>query len=116
MPEYKEYMYYCPKCGDAQFLEDKDGEQCEICGHKMLETPHEYQLTVKKYFEINLPELERAEKVRRNTEWEKKRQRLHEELISKSEIFDFDGSGIQRYFDTIILHFRQIHGLGGISQ
>ena len=90
MPEYKEYMYYCPKCGDAQFLEDKDGEQCEICGHKMLETPHEYQLTVKKYFEINLPELERAEKVRRNTEWEKKRQRLHEELISKSEIFDFD--------------------------
>ena len=28
------------------------------------------------------------------------------EVDIPSEIFDFDGSGIQRYFDTIILHFR----------
>ena len=38
------------------------------------------------------------------------------EVDIPSEIFDFDGSGIQRYFDTIILHFRQVYSLGGISE
>ena len=88
MPEYKEYMYYCPKCGDAHFLGYEDQEErCGVCGHKMLETPHEYQLSEKNFF---TGELEDTERTRRKAVWEEGNKRLYEEVISKSDLFDIN--------------------------
>lgn len=71
----REYAYYCPKCGDLQLLTYGSDEVCHICKNKMLETPHEYCLT--------------EEMSQKNFEmFKQNRQRLMDEIISKSPQFD----------------------------
>lgn len=73
--EIREYAYYCPKCGDLQFITYGDDEICHICKYKMVETPHEYCLTEKNFGT-------------KCEEFEQNHQRLMNEIISKSPQFD----------------------------
>lgn len=83
--ENREYVYYCPKCGDVCYVEyDFDGK-CIICGHQMFETPHEYELS--KSHENELMKLGWKEN---KHIWEECEQRLFDEVISKSPEFDID--------------------------
>lgn len=91
MPYLTEYQYYCPRCGNVGFQEyNNTEERCSICGHEMFETPHEYELTHKNFSGRNLRELEESERERRNSVWKEHQQRLYDEVISKSDIFDID--------------------------
>ncbi len=76
-PYRREYEYYCPKCGDCHFITYKDNQECVICGYKMLETPHEYNLTTSE-FENNTQTFYQNE------------QRLFDEIISKLLKFDIN--------------------------
>ena len=73
------YVYYCPKCGDICFT---DEELCTICGHVMIESPHEYGLLESEFLTLGTkpPECMRS--------WDEREQRLYDEVISESDIFD----------------------------
>ena len=87
---HKEYIYYCPKCGNACFRRYDDTEdKCSICGHTTIESPHEYELSWEEYDAYTdgrkggtREEFERV--------WGGRMQRLHDEVVSKSPIFDPD--------------------------
>ncbi len=80
-----EYEYYCPRCGDLHFLTDETNKKCSVCGHEMLETPHEYNLS--QTFSDELLELGWREN---GHLFDEKEQRLFDEIISKSPEFDID--------------------------
>lgn len=76
--EYREYIYYCPKCGNFYFITYGSDGLCLICKTNMLETPHDYNLTQHNW--MHLP----------NEEWKQNEQRLFDEVISKSPEFDIN--------------------------
>lgn len=91
MSYYKEYEYYCPKCGNMCFVEEKNEEyRCAVCEHKMIETPHEYELKETYFSEIYTSGLEKEEKEYRERIWKEREQRLYDEVISKSPVFTLD--------------------------
>ena len=81
---YKEYMYYCPKCGDICLLKYDDMEgKCYICGHTMIESPHEYELS---YEEYDAYSTGRNGSTKEERVWGERKQRLYDEVISKSPV------------------------------
>ncbi len=79
--EPERYMYYCPKCGDVWF---SDGDKCFVCKHEMIESPHEYQLSWEEWHVTGANCKDHA------PVWEEREQRLYDEVISKSPIFDLN--------------------------
>lgn len=91
MPYLKEYQYYCPRCGNIGFNDYNDTEDiCSVCGHKMIESPHEYELTKTYDSQTYTSGFDEAEREYREAIWKERKQRLYDEVISKSDIFDID--------------------------
>lgn len=73
---YREYEYYCPKCGQCNFVTFKSDCLCKVCKSKMIETPPEYGLTEQNWLQLSSDEFNQI------------KQRLFDEVISKSPEFD----------------------------
>lgn len=80
-----EFEFYCPKCGNIHFLSDSENKKCIICGSKMLETPHEYNLS-QTYIDKIMDLGWKSNKYL----FEQNEQRLFDEVISKSPEFDIN--------------------------
>lgn len=80
-----EFEFYCPKCGDIHFLSDSENKRCIICGSKMLETPHEYNLS-QTYIDKIMDLGWKSNKYL----FEQNEQRLFDEVISKLPEFDIN--------------------------
>ena len=76
-PYRREYEYYCPKCGHCHFITYKDNQECIVCKIKMIETPHEYNLTM-------------SEIMNNKQVFYQNKQRLFDDIISKSPEFDIN--------------------------
>ncbi len=73
-----EKFCYCPRCGHMGFSLSTEAEQCSICSRRgMREAPPEFQLTRENY-------------LHNNQQFMQNRQRLIDEVIRKSFIFDAD--------------------------
>lgn len=81
--EKREYQYYCPKCGSIHFIRYDSNELCSVCKTKMIETPHEYELSLTKFDEV----MKLGWKQNKHIIYQSK-QKLVEEIISKSPEFD----------------------------
>lgn len=81
--ENREYQYYCPKCGNSHFIRYDSNQLCRVCNIRMIETPHEYELSLTKYDEIVKLGWKENKYI-----LEQIKQRLFDEIISKSPEFD----------------------------
>lgn len=91
-----EFEFYCPKCGDIHFLSDSENKKCIICGSKMLETPHEYNLS-QTYIDKIMDLGWKSNKYL----FEQNEQRLFDEVISKSPEFDIN---LYKNRDSVLQH------------
>ena len=83
--EYREYEYYCPKCGNSHFITYGSDELCLVCKTKMIESPHEFNLS--QAYMDNLLKMGWNENKQL---FEQNEQRLFDEVIRKSPEFDIN--------------------------
>ena len=82
MLKQSDYEYYCPRCGDTHFISN-DKYKCVVCGEKMIETPHEYNLSQQLMDEILKMGWNDNKHIYKNNE-----KRFFDEVVSKAPEFD----------------------------